>query len=98
MTALNVVRFRVKPGMDGAFLDAHRDGKAAWPGLTRGLIIKTGDQQYILVGEWPDRTALAGARDRMIATLNTFRHTLEDQGAGLGVTDAVSGEVVLALS
>jgi hypothetical protein len=98
MTALNVVRFRVKPGMEGAFLDAHRDGKAAWPGLTRGLIIKTGDQHYVLVGEWPDRTALAGARDRMIATLNTFRHTLEDQGAGLGVTDAVSGEVVLALN
>ncbi len=68
------------------------------PGLTRGLIIETGDRRYVLVGEWPDTTALAGARDRMIATLNTFRHTLEDQGAGLGVTDAVSGEVVLALT
>jgi hypothetical protein len=98
MTALNVVRFRIRPGMEPEFLDAHRDGKAAWPGLTRGLIIKTGDQHYVLVGEWPDVTALAGARDRMVATLNTFRHTLEDQGAGLGVTDAVSGEVVLALN
>lgn len=98
MTALNVVRFRIKPGMERAFLDAHRDGKAAWPGLTRGLIIKTGDQDYVLVGEWPDMTVLAGARDRMIATLNTFRHMLEDQGNGIGVTDAVSGEAMLALN
>jgi hypothetical protein len=97
MITLNVVRFRIKPGMNQAFLDAHRDGKAAWPGLTRGLIIETGDQRYVLVAEWPDMTALAGARARMVETLNTFRHTLEDQGAGLGVTDAVSGEVVFTL-
>jgi hypothetical protein len=31
----------------------------------------------------------------MIATLNSFRGTLEDLGGGLGVTDAVSGPVVL---
>jgi hypothetical protein len=33
----------------------------------------------------------------MIAVLDTFRNTLEDLGGGLGVTDAVSGEVVLTL-
>jgi hypothetical protein len=33
----------------------------------------------------------------MIATLNSFRHTLEDLGGGLGVTDAVGGPVVLAV-
>jgi hypothetical protein len=33
----------------------------------------------------------------MIETLNSFRDTLEDLGAGLGVTDAVSGPVVLDL-
>jgi hypothetical protein len=30
----------------------------------------------------------------MIAILDGFRHMLEDLGGGLGVTDAVSGEVV----
>jgi hypothetical protein len=84
--------------MERSFLDAHRDGKAAWPGLTRGLIIGTGDRHYVLVGEWADMAALAGARDAMIATLNSFRHTLEDQGDGVGVTDAVSGDVALALN
>lgn len=97
MTALNVVRFRVKPGMDEAFLDAHRDGKATWPGLSRGVIIDAGERRYVLVGEWPDMTVLAGARQPMIKTLDTFRHTLEDLGPGLGVTDAVSGTVVLLL-
>jgi hypothetical protein len=33
----------------------------------------------------------------MIATLNTFREFLEDVGEGKGVTDAVSGAVVLEL-
>ena len=98
MTVFNVVRFRVNPGMEQAFLDAHRDGKAAWTGLTRGCIIKTGDRSFVLIGEWRDMTALAGARQQMIETLNTFRHTLEDLGSGLGVTDAVSGDVVLALT
>jgi hypothetical protein len=33
----------------------------------------------------------------MIATLNSFRDTLEDLGDGRGVTDPVSGPVVKAL-
>jgi hypothetical protein len=33
----------------------------------------------------------------MIAALNSFRDTLEDLGVGLGVTDPVSGPVVLEL-
>jgi hypothetical protein len=97
MTAINVVRFRVKPGMDEVFLDAHRASKAAWPGLLRGFIVKSGDRSYVLIGEWPDTNAIADARQQMIGTLDTFRHVLEDLGPGLGVTDAVSGELVLVL-
>lgn len=37
------------------------------------------------------------ARPNMIATLDSFRNTLEDLGGGLGVTDPVSGSVVLSL-
>jgi hypothetical protein len=97
MTAINVVRFRVKPGMDETFLDAHRNGKAAWPEMLRGFIARVGERSYILVGEWPDMAAIADGRSRMIGTLDTFRHALEDLGQGLGVTDAVSGETVLIL-
>src|SRR5882757_868981 len=95
MPTFNTVRFRVKVGREQEFLDAHRGGKARWPGLARGVMIKTGDRAYCLIGEWADADALAQARGTMIATLNSFRETLEDLGGGLGVTDPASGPVVL---
>ncbi|WP_025032442.1 hypothetical protein [Bradyrhizobium sp. DOA9] len=97
MQVYNVVKFKVKPGQEGAFLDAHRDGKAKWPGLEHGVIIRTGDQTFCLIGTWSSQDALVAARSAMIKTLDSFRAVLEDQGNGRGVTDAVSGEVVLAL-
>ena len=97
MTAFNTVRFRVKPGADQTFLDAHKDVGAQWPGLIRAHIIKTGEGAYCLVAEWRDTDALIEARPAMIATLNSFRDTLEDLGGGRGVTDAVSGPVVMAM-
>ena len=97
MTACNVVKFRVKPGREQHFLDAHRDGKSNWQGLQRAVIIATGERSYTLVGEWDSAQALGEARGRMIATLDGFRDMLEELGPGLGVTDAASGEVVLKL-
>ena len=98
MTTFSVVRFRIKPGREAEFLDAHRNGNAKWPGLVKGNMIKTGERTYCLVCEWADASALGGARPNMIATLNSFRDTLEDLGNGLGVTDAVSGDVVVDLN
>ncbi len=98
MSAFNTVRFRVKSGQEQKFLDAHRGGKASWPGLLRGEIIQTGERTFCLIAEWTDTAAIAAARSRMIATLDSFRDTLEDQGEGRGVTDAVSGPVVVELT
>src|SRR5258706_2928268 len=92
MTAFNVVRFRVKPGRDQAFLDAHKQAEANWPGLRHANIIKTGDRNYAIVAEWSDMNALAAARPSMIATLDTFRDTPEDLAGSLGVTDPISGD------
>ena len=97
MQVCNVVRFKVKPGKEAAFLDAHRHGKAKWPGLMRGFIIQTGEHTFCLIGEWPSQDALVAARPAMIETLDSFRSFLEDQGDGRGITDAVSGAVVLDL-
>jgi hypothetical protein len=68
-----------------------------WLGVMRVNMIKTGERTYCVVVEWTDMDALATARPKMLATLNTFRDTLDDLGSGLGVTDAISGPVVLAL-
>lgn len=97
MTAFNAVRFRVKPGKDEAFIEAHRRAERNWAGMRRANIIKTGERSYCIIAEWSDMDALAAARPQMIATLDSFRDTLEDLGGGLGVTDAVSGPVVLEL-
>jgi hypothetical protein len=79
------------------FLDAHRKVEANWPGLRHANIIKTGERAYCIIAEWSDMDSLAAARPSMIKTLDSFRDTLEDLGAGLGVTDPVSGPVVLPL-
>jgi quinol monooxygenase YgiN len=97
MTAFNAVRFRVSPGRDQEFLNAHKNIHEDWPGLVHANIIKTGDRSYCIIAEWTDMEALAAARPNMIATLDTFRNTLEDLGGGLGLTDPVSGPVVLEL-
>ena len=97
MAAFNAVRFRVKPGRDQEFLDAHKKMAPNWAGLKRVNMIKTGERNYCIIAEWSDMEALAKARPDMIATLDTFRGTLEDLGGGLGLTDPVSGPVVLEL-
>ena len=97
MTAFNAVRFRVKPGREQEFLDAHEKVPRDWPGLRHVNMIKTGDRSYCIIAEWDSMDALAAARPHMIATLNSFRETLEDLGGGLGVTDPVSGPVVLEI-
>ena len=96
MTAYNVVRFKVKTGMEKKFLDAHKDDRK-FAGFKGGSLIKTGDRTYCLVGQWKDFDAMVKARPQMIALLDTFRDTLEDLGGGLGVTDPVSGNVVAEL-
>jgi quinol monooxygenase YgiN len=97
MTAFNAVRFRVKPGRDQEFLDAHKKVATDWPGLKRVNMIKAADGTYCIIAEWTDMDSLANARPNMIATLDSFRHTLEDLGGGRGVTDPISGPVVLEL-
>ena len=97
MTAFNIVRFKVKAGMEESFLDAHRNISGDWSGMRHANIIKTGDGRYCIIAEWESMEALAAGRPQMIATLDSFRQTLEDLGGGLGVTDPVSGPVVLSI-
>ena len=97
MTAFNAVRFKVKPGREQEFLDAHKKVQANWPGLKHANMIKTGDRAFCIIAEWTDMDALANARPHMIATLDSFRGTLEDLGGGLGVTDLL-GRLCLHLN
>ncbi|HSW05067.1 antibiotic biosynthesis monooxygenase family protein [Aquabacterium sp.] len=97
MNAFNIVRFRVKPGRQEAFIEAHRRADPNFKGFLRGTLVKTGDQSFCMVGEWDSFDSIVAARPQMIGLLDGFRDELEDLGNGLGVTDPVSGTVVLDL-
>jgi hypothetical protein len=96
MTAYNVVRIKVKPGKDQEMMDFWKASPRP-PGTTKGALIKTGDRTYCFIGEWDSMDSIVAARPQMIAELDKTRHLLEDLGGGLGVTDPVSGEVVMTL-
>jgi antibiotic biosynthesis monooxygenase (ABM) superfamily enzyme len=97
MTAFNVVRFRVKPGGEEKFIEVHRSAVSDFPGFQHGALIKTGDRTFCFIGEWDDYDSIQRAEPQMVAVLDQFRDTLEDLGGELGVTDPVSGEVILEL-
>lgn len=94
MTAYNIVRFRTKPGKEQAFVEAHEKISLNAKGFRKGVLVKTGERTFCMLGEWDDMDSLAAARPSMIGILDTFRDTLEDLGDDLGVTDPVSGTVV----
>jgi antibiotic biosynthesis monooxygenase len=96
MTAFNVVRVRVKPGREEEFIEAHRRMKTEdFPGSRRGVLVKTGERSYCVIGEWESMEALVASRPQMLFFAAGFRDTLEDLGSDLGFSDAVSGEVIL---
>ena len=98
MTAFNIVRFKVQPGQQEHFIEAHRKMRPDFKGFRGGVLVRTGEQTFCIIGEWASYQKLAEARPQMIGLLDTFRASLEDLGNGLGVTDPVSGEVVLRLA
>ena len=65
--------------------------------LRRAALIKTGERSFCFVGEWDALDSIVQARPQMISLLDGMRDQLEDLGGGLGVTDPVSGEVVVDL-
>jgi hypothetical protein len=93
MTAYNAVRYRIKPGQEQAFIEAH-SATVPMKGFRKGALIKTGDRTFCFIGEWDDFDSIAASRPAMISLLDSFRDMLEDLGGGLGVTDPVSGPVI----
>ena len=91
---MNVVRFTVKSGEEAQFEDSLK--KFINPdGVLFRKVIKTGERSYCSMMEWADEQSLANARQKMIAYLDTIRDLLEEISPKLGVTDPVSGPVVI---
>jgi quinol monooxygenase YgiN len=97
MAAINIVRFRVRPGSEQQFIEEHQRLRPEFEGFLGGSLVRTGDNTFCMVGEWEDFQSIVDARPLMISFLDNMRHMLEDLGNGLGVTDPVSGEVAVRL-
>ena len=99
MTAMNIVHMRVKPGREQEFVALHKAlDLTTWTGGHSFWIVKTGERDFCVVGEWESMSAMAGARPQMIASLDRLRPLLEDLGGGRGVTEPWSGDVALKVS
>jgi hypothetical protein len=99
MTAYNVVRFRVKPGMEDKFVASQRASlQKELQGNLDAALIKTGERSYCFIGKWESFDDIVAARPQMIGFLDEVRSYLEDLGSDLGVTDPVSGTTVAELS
>ena len=90
----NVVRFKVKPEYVNDFLQ-HFVELPSFEGKLSQILIKTSEHNYCAVGLWESEAAVVAARPAMIASLNTARHMLDEISPDMGVTDAVSGPVVV---
>ena len=63
MTAYNVVRFRTKPGMENAFIEAHEMAALNAAGLRKAALVKTGDRAFCFIGK-----CTVGKRDCVVHT------------------------------
>ncbi len=90
----NSVRFLVKEGQQEAFENLFREPRD-WNGLMLHVLAKTGERSYISYALWETEDAMVDTRPQMISLLDTGRDMLEELSPELGVTDPVSGLVVV---
>ena len=93
MSFVTSVRVIVKEGQVAKYVDAVVGWKA--PVDMNGYLAQTGERSFCFTGIFKEGELLVQARPSMIAHLNTVRDLLEEISADLGVTDPVSGPVVV---
>ena len=95
---MNVVRSKVKEGKKDEFIKKLKeffDNMKGTDGLISMKLIQTGLNNYCIIGEWKNEDAITKARPKMIAGLDAVRSMLEEISPELGVTDPVSGPVIM---
>jgi quinol monooxygenase YgiN len=95
MEFMNIVRVKVKPDHIDEYMKLN-EGFPIHEGQTMSRLVKTGDNTFCYVGIWESEDSIAAQREAMIEGLDKMRHTLEEISPDLGVTDPVSGPVVIA--
>ena len=95
---MNVVRSKVKEGKKDEYMKKLKEFFNNIKG-TEGLIsmkqIQTGPNDMCIIGEWENEQSIAKAGEKMIAGLDSVRSLMEEISPELGVTDPVSGPVIM---
>ena len=95
---MNVVRSKIKEGKKNEYMQKLKeffDNMQSTEGLISMKQIQTGPNNMRTIGEWKDEQSIAKARDKMIAGLDTVKPLLKEISPELGVTDPVSGPVIM---
>ena len=91
MVAFNILRARVRPEFEAAFLKSNDDpGGEVQRGLRCMSLVRTDERCYCLVGEWDSLDALEAAQPVLGAWLARMRPMLVE-------TDELAGRVVARL-
>jgi hypothetical protein len=91
---VSAVRFVAKAGQRDLLIQRLSDFTLP-TGALNHLIVQTGGDSFMTVVMWREEQDLVNARPSMIAFLDTVRDLLEQISPDLGVTDPVSGPVLL---
>ena len=95
---MNVVRSKVKEGKKDEYMKKLKeffDNMKGTDGLISMKQIQTDPNSMCIIGEWRDEQAISKARDKMIVGLGGVRSLLEEISPELGVTNPVSGPVIM---
>ena len=93
MSFLTCVRTIVKEGEVEKYVEAVRAWEA--PAEMNGYFAQTGERTFCFTGVFKSKESLVEASPQMIVHLDSVRDLLEEISADLGVTDPVSGPVIV---
>ena len=91
---INVVKYKIKDGSKDVCLKKINE-MPKYEDLISSKYIETGANSYCFIGEWVSKGAYKTAYPKLIEFLDTIRNFLKEISPELGVTDPVSGPVVI---
>ena len=94
MNYMNIVKFNVKPQHVEDYLKSSRE-MPLFTGQIMGRLVQIGEHSFCSMGLWDSKAAMDAEMANMISYLDGIRHMLEEISPELGVTDAVSGSVIM---
>ena len=95
MPFMNIVKFQVKPESVADFIIA-MNNQPKWEGNIEMRLVQTGENTFCGCGLWTSKEIMMASMDGMVAWLDSVRPMLEVISEELGVTDPVSGPVVVS--